>query len=760
MLMNHNIKFHCFRIVTLFTFLLPLAQEVAARHIVGGEIYYECIGVGSIPDSRNYRLTMKIYRDCAGNGAEFDDPAQIGIYSHIGSVYAFVFQRNVEHGVVREIMAVENPCLILPPNVCVEETSYTFVLNNMPIIAGSYIVSWQRCCRNNTINNIVAPNNTGATYTIEITEEAQRISNNGPEFDEFPPIGICVNEPLNFDHSASDPEGDELVYEFCAPLQGGGPLGVNDPSEQTLCEGITPEPKNCPPPYDPVIFGAPTYSFTNPLGLASSLSINPLTGLITGNPSVTGQFVVGICVKEYRNGILLSVLRRDFQFNVVNCTSAVDAGIQADAVVNGQEFVLNSCGNNTVTFINESQQERFIDSYLWSFDINGSNVTSTTRNATFTFPGIGNFKGSMIINKGQQCGDTAYISVNVYPSIDADFTFEYDTCKGGPVAFKDESVTEADQITAWDWTFGDEEGSAVRNPNHLYQDPGVHPIILIATDNNFCKDTMEKEVSYFPVPPIILIKPTKYIACVPEVITFTNLSVPIDETYDINWTFGDGGTGDAISPVHEYTDEGVYSITVEITSPIGCYTSETFQNLITIEPSPVADFVFTPEVINSVNSTAEFTDLSTGGSGWYWEFGDQGRPFIQNPTFAFRDTGIVDIMEVVFHPNGCTDTMIQRIDIEPIVQFFLPNAFTPNYDGKNEIYKPAGLSAGVSSYSFTIWSRWGELLYETSDPDSGWDGSKNNGGEPLPVGVYLCVLQYTDARSRPHELREFVTLIR
>src|SRR4030095_3850316 len=335
----------------------------------------------------------------------------------------------------------------------------------------------------------------------------------------------------------------------------------------------------------------------------STLSINPITGFISGIPTLTGQFVVGICVKEFRNGILLSVLRRDFQFNVVNCESSVNADIHSDAVVNGQEFIINSCGNNTITFKNESTIQQFIKTYRWSFDINGNTVEKNTRDATITFPGIGNYKGIMIINEGQECGDTAYISVNVFPTIDADFSFQYDTCIGGPVSFRDMSVTQAQSLTDWDWDFGDQESSLVRNPNHLYQEPGLHPVTLIATDNNECQDTMVKEISYFPVPPLIIIKPSKYTACVPETITFTNLSVPIDETYDIRWDFGDGGTSDDISPSHNYEQDGIFTVKVEIPSPIGCYTEETFPNLITIQASPIADFSYTPEVINSINST-------------------------------------------------------------------------------------------------------------------------------------------------------------
>ena len=154
----------------------------------------------------------------------------------------------------------------------------------------------------------------------------------------------------------------------------------------------------------------------------------------------------------------------------------------------------------------------------------------------------------MIVNEEQQCGDTAYINVNVYPSITADFEFDYDTCIAGPVSFTDKSFTNAQILTAWDWDFGDASGSPLRNPNHLYEKPGLIPIELIVTDNNLCKDTMVQELSYFPVPPLLLVKPSKFTACVPEVIRFNNLSVPIDDTYDIRWDFGDGGTDNRISP--------------------------------------------------------------------------------------------------------------------------------------------------------------------------------------------------------------------
>ena len=257
--------------------LLLISTMTEARHIVGGEIYYECLGIGSQPNTRDYRIYMKVYRDCFANGANFDNPSKFGLYSYVNGVYSFERLIQRTHGPVNQIISVENECLILPSNVCVEQTTYTFVIEDLPLIDGSYIVSWQRCCRNNTINNIFEPHNTGATYTVEITEEAQRVLNNGPQFNDFPPIGICINDPINFDHAATDPEGDELIYEFCAPLQGGGPLGTTDPDQQFLCNGILPEPANCPPPYQDVVFRAPNYTSSSPLGVTSSIKINPAT---------------------------------------------------------------------------------------------------------------------------------------------------------------------------------------------------------------------------------------------------------------------------------------------------------------------------------------------------------------------------------------------------------------------------------------------------------------------------------------------------
>ena len=105
------------------------------------------------------------------------------------------------------------------------------------------------------------------------------------------------------------------------------------------------------------------------MGGDPQVAIDPATGMISGIPNTLGQFVVGVCVEEYRNGVLLSTVKRDFQFNVESCEPTVFAQIQNDEVVNGNQFVVNSCGNNSITFIDQSFDQNFINTYNWSFEI-------------------------------------------------------------------------------------------------------------------------------------------------------------------------------------------------------------------------------------------------------------------------------------------------------------------------------------------------------------------------------------------------------
>ncbi|NBC09602.1 MAG: hypothetical protein GVY26_20610, partial [Bacteroidetes bacterium] len=236
--MNHKLP------LLLLLFALALNQ-LQARHIIGGVMTYECLG------NDEYEFTLKVYRDCnCTECAEFDDPAYIAVYNcddceeesqsnPFISLDAFVQD-------IQLVAPPDYPCLE-EPDVCVQEATYRFQFT-LPASNESYHIAYQRCCRNQTVTNLLQPGNQGSTFSVEITPEAQDVCNNSPVFDEFPPTVVCANEPLVFDHSATDADGDQLVYSLCAS-QDGGENNLGTGLYET-CIGARPNPA-CPPPYEP-----------------------------------------------------------------------------------------------------------------------------------------------------------------------------------------------------------------------------------------------------------------------------------------------------------------------------------------------------------------------------------------------------------------------------------------------------------------------------------------------------------------------------
>lgn len=630
------------------TFLIIIfSTKINATHIVGGDLSYECLG------GDQYRITMKVYRDCFAGQANLDPQARIRIYTGpngntpIGPT-EFVtldLQNNIPP-------IISNPCLAPPSNICVEEGTYEQVFN-LPYNSNGYHISYQRCCRNNSITNIFNPESSGATYTIYISDEAQQTCNNSPTFTAFPPIVICAGQDINFDNSALDSEGDLLVYSFCAPFLGGS---VDMPS-----------PDATPPPYNQVIF-SPPFSASDPLGGNPTVTIDPTTGLISGTPTQLGQFVVGICVEEYRviNGIqtLLSLTKRDFQFNVLNCEQTLVAAIASEVTINIDEYIVSECADPTITFENLSYPNDLIDSYLWTIDLgNGDVFSSTAVNPTHTFPGIGTYDGTLIVNPGNPtCTDTAEITVVINPDITADFDVIFDACSLDPIQFTDQTIAEAGGVM-YDWNFGDGNSSTDQNPIHEYA-PGEYTITLNVEDVNGCTDQISQDITYYPTPDIAF-DVSDPVGCGGHSVTFTNTSTPVTGDYDIEWDFGDGNTSTQNSPTNNYDTQGSYEVTLTITSPTGCTGTETFSS-IEIQSGPLIGFDFSdPCIVGPITFTNTTTPNGAPITSTTWNFGDGNTSSEMSPTHEYATPGSYDVALVVSDSEGCTTTLEQTVDYFP-----------------------------------------------------------------------------------------------
>ena len=187
---------------------------------------------------------------------------------------------------------------------------------------------------------------------------------------------------------------------------------------------------------------------------------------------------------------------------------------------------------------------------------------------------------------------------------------------------------------------------------------------------------------------------------------------------------------------------------------------EVFKDLISIEPSPIADFTFSPDNPDNFNPEVEFTDLSSGADRWFWDFDGRATSILQDPVYSFPDTGQQAVTLIVTHPSGCQDSITQIVDVEPKVTFFMPNAFTPNDDSVNDVFKGKGFLRGFKEYNMQIWNRWGEMIFESNDPEEGWNGLLGNNGRRAPGGLYLYYITLKGPRGETTQYKGYATLVR
>ncbi len=301
-------------------------------------------------------------------------------------------------------------------------------------------------------------------------------TNSNPAFNLFPPLFLCVGTPFTFNHGATDINGDSLSYSFYTPFNGDNNAGALDPTF----------PNNTAT-FQPVTF-LPGFSATNPLG-GTPLNLNVNTGLLSGTPSALGQYVVGILVKEFRNGVYISSTFRDFQFNVITCPTFAPAILTP----------VSSCNSNTISFSNLGGSSG--SNWLWNFgDPTTNGDISTLNNPTYTYPSPGNYIVTLTTGVGTNCANTATTQL-VISRVTPNFSSNSPQCVGNTVTFTDLTTTSSNlTLNSWQWSFGDGGTSTLQNPTHVYTSGGTFNVRLIVGSNTSCTDTITLPVTINPQP--------------------------------------------------------------------------------------------------------------------------------------------------------------------------------------------------------------------------------------------------------------------
>ena len=272
-------------LILFFSALFLLGNNSAfATHIVGGDITLVYVSPNT------FAVSLTYFRDCSG--VPYPATCTIGVYDKVNNTLQQTFVSNPASTVT---LTLGDGCYT--PVLCIQKRIYTATIN-LPDNPNGYYLAYGDQARNGVIINISNPGGTGYVFYVEVPDPA--LHNSSPSFTGNPDGYMCQNYLNTDEFTATDPNGDSLVYSLSDPLQ-------------TLTQG-PPGPK----PYGTVTWQAGYYT-ANPLG-DPGMIVNPATGDISTLPPLMGTYVMAMKVEEYRAGVKLGEIRRDFQFEVTNCT--------------------------------------------------------------------------------------------------------------------------------------------------------------------------------------------------------------------------------------------------------------------------------------------------------------------------------------------------------------------------------------------------------------------------------------------------------
>lgn len=617
----------------LLSFTLGILIHTKASHIVGGEIeiaHYR----GNV-----YAVTVKMYVDpihATPGVIESEQNVSVGIFDKATNAKMIpndlLLPRTAYKSVQYSPTCSDNSAITSTVKTDMIVFSGYVVLTpdrfNSP--AGYYIV-FNDCCRNQVIKNITNPDATGMAFYTEfppVIKNGVSFSNHSPHFEQITGDFPCLNKTFNYDFSGTDLDGDSLVYEITAPLKGKGNSFVNVP---------LPVP---PGPYTgDTVTWASGYSKYNEIPGVPSLTINPHTGMLHVVANQLGLYVVSVNVYEFRDGVKIGMVKRDFQFPVVNCPDNGPPSIKME-LPNGSDynfamdtiklhvdqdtcFTLQVSDSSTKIYQNKTE-------YL-SLKV----ISSTLPKGVFTV-------GNTSVSSTHETSNT-YLCINPCDKV---FLTKDSTYKISIV------VTDAPKCPASLAMYDTIDVSITLKPQTNYK-----PKVKVIQGNGPFQVTRGKD--FFV--DVYAVDPNKK-----DIITLQAKGVG----FDIN----DRGM---IFP----TTQGMDSIS--------------------------ARFKWNPQC----------SDLDPG---------------------VYKIRFIADDNSCISRNVDTTTITLNVADTTTLLNTIRPvNLFTPNKDGKNEVFEIPNIPDGNCDYYFknvTIYNRWGSKVFESNDPHFAWDG------ENVPVGLYFYTI--------------------
>lgn len=315
----------------------------------------------------------------------------------------------------------------------------------------------------------------------------------------------------------------------------------------------------------------------------------------------------------------------------------------------------NSCFGDGVVFNDQSTiGSGSVQGWLWEFG-DGAFSPLPAPSHQYATPGI--YTVTLVATSDKGCTDSAsqQTTINALPA--AGFTTS-NACLGSSVQFTDTSV--GNSINNWAWNFGDGTNSAAQQPSHTYASTGTYNVQLVTTDANGCSDTVTAAVNVFPVP---LADFSFNNVCLNSPTAFADQSqITGGGIFSYAWDFGDSTIDTLAFPQHTFTQDGIFNVSLTVTTLYGCSASVTQQ--VTVHPSPLPLFTATDVCLNEPVQMVDQSTISSGSiTAWNWLLESGVVSTAQNPTHFYNNPGVYPVTLEVTSVHGCRNSIADSVEI-------------------------------------------------------------------------------------------------
>ena len=503
----------------------------------------------------------------------------------------------------------------------------------------------------------------------------------------------------------------------------------------------------------------------------------PLSGVVSG-PTTTGIWTGGLgtynpnntsltgtytpTANEIATGFVKLILNSTNNGNCNQVTDTVKFSFTNSPVVNAG-IDLNSCKNKSATVL-AGVITGPTTTGIWSGGLGTYNPNNSVLNATYTPSAselsVGFANLTLTSSNNGNCNSVNdLVRITFVPKPFANFNFG-NGCLNIATSFSDFSLPGIGSLTYWEWSFGDNTKSNLQNATHTFSTSGTFTSQLIVKNSYGCYDTIKKSPTIYPLPDVNF-GITRLCSGNVLNLNFTDSTkIPLPESIIAwNWDFGGTGTSTIKNPPHLFPSLGLYNITLIATSNHNC--KNTLIKKATLIPRPIAGFAYSISSGLNFEATVNFIDTSKYASYWNWNFGNNlPLSSLQNPSTLYYSNGVYNVTQIVSDAFGCSDTVEVPVNIKNIITditSLIPNAISPNGDGKNDVWKLEFLNTTYPNMEVNIYNRWGENIYHSIGYSNPWDGTYK--GEKLPIATYYYVLNLNDA-SFPEPIKGGILLIR